>query len=154
MRSEEDLMSLDSDVEELIFDNGVLNSRSFTVLNLTRFVNVKRIVIGDLSFEYVRDVFMNGLTELESVVVGEKSFSEDWGISFKDKDLNHHFYLSNCSSLREIRIGDYSFANYAVFDVSDLPSLEVMEIGNIETDKSYSFSLASLELKGESVHKE
>ena len=40
-------------METIIVDNNGCNDRSFTVLNLTRFVNLKVFEVGDYSFSWV-----------------------------------------------------------------------------------------------------
>ena len=135
MCSEEDLLSLDSHVEELIFDYGVLSDPSFTQLNLTRFVNVKRIVTGEYSLTCVKDLFLIGMHELESVVIGKRNFLAD---GYRN---GYGVYVSDCPKLRELRTGDHSFSEYRIIEIEDLDALEVIDIGY------KGFYYASLELK-------
>ena len=139
MYSLDDLLALDSDVTEVIFNYRLLNSPSFTVLDLSRFHSVRRIEVGHDSFMYVQEVKMIGLSELESVEIGMNSFTQhktDYGY-----DPNRHFYLKNCSRLRELRVRDYSFSDYTVIEIENVDALEVIEVG-IRV-----FNYASLELK-------
>ena len=48
----------------------------------------------------------------------------------------------------ELKIGNHSFEEYSVCEMENLPSLEVIQIGNKNED-SWNFYYASLELKGE-----
>ena len=64
-------------------------------------------------------------------------------------DPNRHFYLKNCERVRELKIGRYSFADYSVCEIENVPSLRVIEMGELNK-KSYSFYYASLELKSDS----
>ncbi|KAK8830246.1 hypothetical protein WA577_005935, partial [Blastocystis sp. JDR] len=59
---------------------------------------------------------------------------------------NSHFCLMDCERLRELKIGCYSFNNCAVCEIENVPSLEVIEMGDLN-EKSYCFCYASLELK-------
>ena len=144
MHSVEELNALDSSVETIIVDNNACNDRSFTVLNLTRFVNLKVFDVGDYSFSYVNEVHMISLPELERVVIGEKSFSQ-----YKDVFYEYpsgEFYLKDCDKLRELRIGVSSFSNYVSCVIEDNARLEVVEMGKLFYWDN-SFYYASLEMK-------
>ena len=149
VHSVEELNALDSTVETIIVDNNSCNDRSFTVLNLTRFVNLRVFEVGDYSFSYVNEVHMIGLPELERVVIGENCFTEEkyryineYGF---DEDLHRHFYLKDCEKLRELRIGSQSFMDYSVCEIENVDSLEVIAMGRLSELSSFFF--ASLELK-------
>ena len=148
MHSVEELNALDSSVESIIVDNSACNDRSFTVLNLTRFVNLKVFEVGDYSFSYVNEVHMIGLPELERVVIGENSFSQCKGFFYEYPSGG--FYLKDCEKLRELRIGSQSFMDYSVCEIENVDSLEVIEMGRLSELSSFFF--ASLELK--SCHNE
>ena len=45
------------------------------------------------------------------------------------RNPNHHFYLKDCERVKELKIGCYSFSNYSVCEIENVPSLEVIEIG-------------------------
>ncbi len=145
MHSVEELNALDSTVETIIVDNNGCNDRSFTVLNLTRFVNLRVFEVGDYSFSYVNEVHMIGLPELERVVIGENSFSQ-----YKDAFDTYpsgEFYVKDCDKLRELRIGESSFINYVSCTIEDNARLEVIAMGKLLRWWSYSFYFASLEMK-------
>ena len=140
----DELNALDSIVESIIVDG--CNDESFTVLNLTRFVNLKVFEVGDYSFYYVNEVRLIGLSKLERVVIGMNSFTKHrntWS-----NDPTRHFYLKNCEKLRELKIGRYSFSDYSLIEIENVNSLELIEIGIVNRD-SYNFFYASLELKSE-----
>ena len=154
MHSIEELNALDSTIETIIVDNNGCNDRSFTVLNLTRFVNLRVFEVGDYSFSYVNEVHMIGLPELERVVIGENCFTKE-KFSYINEydfevDVNRHFYLKDCDKLRELRIGSRSFMDYSVCEIENVDSLEVIEMGRLNEMSSFYF--ASLELK--SCHNE
>ncbi|KAM7455195.1 hypothetical protein BLSTO_04052 [Blastocystis sp. subtype 1] len=149
VHSVEELNALNSTVETIIVDNNACNDHSFTVLNLTRFVNLKVFEVGDYSFSYVNEVHMIGLPELERVVIGENCFTKEKyryiNDDYFDEDPNRHFYLKDCDKLRELRIGSQSFMDYSVCEIESVDSLQVIEMGRLN-DRS-SFFHASLELK-------
>ena len=69
------LNTLNTTVTELIVPSYSLNGASLTVLDLSRFRRLKRIVIGDGCFMYVEELKLIGLKALESVEIGKDCFS-------------------------------------------------------------------------------
>ena len=140
----DELNALDSSVETIIVDNNACGDRSFTVLNLTRFVNLRVFEVGNNCFNSVEEVYMTGLSKLERVVIGENCFTmfrNGWG-----NDPNRHFHLKDCESLRELKMDRYSFSDYSLIEIENVDSLEVIEIGKVNEESS-NFFYASLELK-------
>ena len=147
----DELNALDSSVESIIVESNGCNDESITVLNLTRLVNLRIFEVGNNSFFYVNEVHLAGLSKLERVVIGENSFTKrkrSYG-----NDPNRHFYLKNCERLRELKIGRVSFSDYSLCEISNLPLLEAIEMGEWN-DSSDSFMYASLELKSNCFMKE
>ena len=103
------------------------------------------IEIGAHSMESVRVVRLVGLNVLEKVIVGMHCFTCR---ESEDKQSKCIFTLRDCERLKELRVGRESFTNYPIFDVSNLPSLEVIEMGSMEL-RSSNFYPASLELRSE-----
>ena len=147
------LNALSSTVTEIIVENRCCRDPSFTVLNLTRFTNVRRIVIGHNAFMYVNEVRMIGLNKLESVEIGVNSFTQHKNgvniIPYPD----HHFYLKNCPKLKSLKIGYYSFSDYTVCEIENVDALEEIEMGELGIVSS-NFWHASLELKSILIHSE
>ena len=143
--------TIGSGITELIIPRNSLNDASLTVLDLTRFKRLKRIVIGDECFTYVNEVKLIGLSELVSVVIGEESFTQhknSWG-----NDPNRHFYLKDCPKLKSLKMGRYSFSDYTVIEIENVDALEVIEMGDLN-EVSYNFYWGSLELKSILIHNE
>ena len=111
---------------------------SFTVLNFTRFLFLKRIEIGDNCFRYVREFVIDGLKSLESVKIGIDCFRIDW----KERD-DGICRITNCPNLRQLEIGDDSFYDFKSFELSNVNSLQSIKFGN------RCFDYADLSLKGE-----
>ena len=133
---------MNRNVEMLIVDSNTGNDKSLTVLDLSSFTNLKVFDVGNYSFCYVNEVKLIGYERLERVMIGKYCFR---GSSY---DPNRHFYLKNCERVRELRIGCYSFSDYGVCEIENVPSLEVIEMGNMNV-WSYCFQYASLELKSD-----
>ena len=143
----EDSQLLHSRIEELIVSNNSCNGEEWRLLDLTFIHKLRLFEIGDDCFENVNEVMLTGLNRLERVVIGKNSFTKcksDYG-----NDPNRHFYLKNCERLRELKIGCYSFSDYSVCEIENVPSLEVIEMGELNR-WSFNFCYASLELKSDS----
>ena len=143
--------SLGSGITELTVPSTSLNDASLTVLDLTRFKRLKRIVIGDECFMYVEEVKLIGLSKLESVEIGKNSFTK-----YKNgfgENPNRHFYLKNCPKLKSLKMGRYSFSDYTVCEIENVDALEVIEMGYLN-EESRNFDYASLELKSILIHRE
>ena len=133
-------------VTELVILSNCCNEPKWNVFDVSELKWLKSIEIGDECFENVNEVKLIGMNRLESVVIGQNSFTQcknDWS-----NDPHRHFYLKNCERLRELKIGRYSFSDYSVCEIENVPSLEVIEMGELD-EWSYSFCSASLELKSD-----
>ena len=88
-----------------------------------------------------------GLHALESVVIGKSSFAKcPYDPSKDGKDPSRHFYLSSCERMKVLKIGTCSFMDYSVCVIENLPSLEMVVMGELKA-MSGNFFWASLELK-------
>ena len=142
---------VDSAVTEITVPSDCLNDTSLTVLDLTRFKRLQRIVIGDECFMVVKEVKMIGLSELESVEIRKNSFTQHKNGYGNDPD--RHFYLKDCPKLKSLKMGRYSFSDYTVIEIENVDTLEVIEMGELN-EWSYNFHGASLELKSILIHRE
>ena len=134
-------------MEVMIVDNNACNDKCFTALALSFFSNLKVFEVGDYSFSFVDEVKLIGLNQLERVVIGKNSFTREKNDC--GHDANRHFYLKDCERVRELKIGCYSFSDYSVCEIENVPSLEVIEMGELN-QWSGNFYYASLELKSDS----
>ena len=143
------LNSLNRKASEITIPSNSMKDASLTVLDLSRFRRLKKLVIGDECFMHVNETRLTGLYYLESVEIGMNSFTQH-KYAWYDiaPDPNRHFYLKNCPKLRSLRIGDYSFNDYTVIEIENVDALEVIEMGNVN------FAHASLELKSILIHSE
>ena len=133
-------------VEELVICDESCNGQEWQVFDLSLMFNLLDLKVGDHCFKYVDEVRFHGMKRLERVLIGKSSFVEK---ETRDRCyLNRHFYLKNCESLRELRIGCHSFKDYSVCAMENNPSLEVIEMGELN-ELSFNFYYASLELKSE-----
>ena len=122
-----------------------------TVFDLSVYPKLKTLKIGSDSFEYVEELKLIGLSELESVEIGKNSFTKYKDTYHITADPNRHFYLKNCPKLKSLKMGRYSFSDYSVFEIENVDALEAIEMGDLN-EYSYSFVDASLELKSILIH--
>ena len=139
--------NVSKEVTDLVIPSNCCNEEGFKMFDVSELTCLKRLEIGDRCFENVRDVRLTGLKWLERVVIGEKSFTND-DIRLDSRPLGD-FYLQCCGRLKEVKIGCQSFYDYTTVMIDDLPSLEVIEIGELNK-VSANFDYASeFELEGE-----
>ena len=120
-------------VSDGFFNNGV---PSISIANNQK---LKRIEIGNRCFGKVREFELNGLSELESVVIGQLSFR------ISDLERNDGSYrIVNCPKLKSIQIGYASFNDYHSFELNNLPSLQSIVLGDHCFKWVPSFSLTGL----------
>lgn len=110
-------------------------------------MKLESIEIGDDSFEGVKILKIEGLNKLKSLRIGNNSFTEhrnDYG-----NDKTKSFHIVNCESLEWIKIGKFSFSDFAgEFELKNLNSLQSIQIGKITSD-SFNFYYSSFAVRGE-----
>ena len=149
--SKGDTEGISSSVTHIIVSSNCANDASLIMLDFSRFVSVRRIIVGAGSLMYVDEVKLIGLNDLESVQIGMNSFTKKKNGS--DKDPNRHFYLKDCPKLKSLKMGRYSFSDYTVCEIENVDALGVIEIGDLN-EVSHNFAYASLELKSIVIHSE
>ena len=124
-------------MEVITIGNNMCNGENDRI-DLSKYVNLKNVSIGDDCFFYQDVLNLTGLHSLERVMIGEYSFQKSSG-----NNANRKLYVKNCDALKELKIGRYSFSDYSLIEIENVNSLELIEIGGS------SFYFASLELKSE-----
>ena len=143
-----DLKNANCYVGVIVIASNCCNDSELNVLDLSRFVNLKELKVGDECFENVNEMKLIGLAHLERVVIGEHCFTKEKYSAGNDPD--RHFYLKNCERLRELKMGRGSFSDYSMCEIENVPSLRVIEMGDLN-EWSHNFSHAyKLELKSDS----
>ena len=127
------------------------NAEGLRELDLSGFVNLRELKVGNECFEYVKKVDLYGLRELESVIIGSESFTKEKNVY--GNDPSRHFYLKDCPKLKSLKMGRFSFNDYTLCVIEDMDALEVIEMGGLN-QYSYNFRYASLELKSILIHRE
>ncbi|KAK8826484.1 hypothetical protein WA577_002037 [Blastocystis sp. JDR] len=134
IHSVDELRAMSPSVEVIIVDHNACNEKCFTALVLSLFSNLKVLEVGDHSFSFVEEVELIGLSHLEMVVIGKNSFTGPSRLFLGDNPARH-FHLKNCERLRELKMGCYSFSDYSVCEIENVPSLRLLEVG----DYSFAF---------------
>ena len=141
--------SVNERVKELVIPPNCCNETEWSVFDVSELKWLKSIEIGDDCLANVKEVKLIGMSQLERVVIGKNCFTKrknDAG-----NDPTRHFYLKNCERLRELKIGRCSFSDYSVCEIENVPSLEVIEMGELGGERneeySYCFFCSNLELK-------
>ena len=145
---------LDRTVGVIVVGDKCCNENYHRTFDLSGFVYLKELTIGSKCFKFVNEVKLIGLSELDSVVIGDRCFTQYYNI-FWDivPDPNRHFYLKNCPKLKSLKMGRFSFSDYSVCEIENVDALEVIEIGELN-EESRNFYYASLELKSILIHNE
>ena len=132
-------------VEVITIGNNKCNGADDRI-DLSKYVNLKNVSIGNECFFYQDVLNLTGLHSLERVMIGMNSFTKrEKGYG---NDANRKLYVKNCDALKELKIGGYSFSDYSVIEIENVNSLELIEMGEVN-NRSFNFLFASLELKSE-----
>ena len=142
-----DLSKLMESSNNLIISNGLLNKDDITTFYITNNGDLKRIAIGNDCYGKVRVLNLDGLSELESVVIGQRSFTvekSDYGIIHLEDGTDGSCRIVNCPKLKTIQIGGNSFGDYHSIELNSLPSTQSIEINGFSFYWAPSFSLTGL----------
>ena len=158
-----DLSKLDSSIINLIISHGSCNNESNLIelieLNLNRFVNLESIVIGNDCFGTVQTFQIEGLNRLQSLKIGDNSFTQVKSIDFENdiagslskcRNESKSFHILNCKSLKmiEIEIGVCSLADFGgEFELRNLDNLESIKIGG-SGNVAMNFLYSSFNIRG------
>lgn len=108
-------------------------------MDITLYTQLKKLTVGDNCFAKLGIVGFQGMKTLESVTIGMNSFNGG------DYDPGSVIHIKDCESLKELRIGRYSFSNYSHCIIENANSLEVLVIGDLY-EESLNFQYGSLRL--------
>ena len=91
------------------------NESDFTSLDLSPFHGLGSISISPQSCRYVTSFAINGMKKLESVVIGEGSFT--MCTTIPTISTNNAFIISNCPKLKTIAIASNAFMDWGEFQL-------------------------------------
>ena len=140
-------------VEVLVVKDSCCSDDDISVLDLSGFVNLRELKVGNECFRKVEELKLIGLKCLERVVIGYACFVKYPYSAADGRDDKRHFYLKNCPKLKSLKMGCFSFYDFSVCEIENVDALEEIEMGDLEMNSS-SFYYASLELKSILIHSE
>ena len=139
----EQFESLDICITSLILPNWSCNDVDYIFFDLSRFILLESIEIGNDGFGSIETFMINDLHKLRSLKIGSNSFTQvkyDNIVLGVKSTLNiecnesKSFHILNCESLESIEIGIYSFLDFGgEFELHNLKSLKSIKIGSFET---------------------
>ena len=141
--------SIESSVSSIVLPNWMCNDGDFKLFDLSSFVALESMDIGDNSFSYVESFTIEGLKRLRRLKIGSNSFTQVKGNSLQFSFyLTKSFHILNCESLESVIIGPFSFFDFGgEFKLDGLSSLRSITIGDIKSE-SFNFWANSLEIRG------
>ena len=115
------------------------------------FLILESIKIGNDCFKSVKTFKIDGLNRLKTIKIGKKSFTQvkkgKWN-SNKANNQSKSFHILNCESLESIQIGEYSFGGFGgEFELKNLPQLQSIQIGSVGS-RSRNFYGSSFVIRG------
>ena len=133
-------------IEELIVNDNCGNEKGCPELYLKYLPRLRKLIVGDHCFKNVKWMRMVKLRDLESVVIGRSSFTSD-----EQGPLGsvYHFWLKSCPKLRELRVGDDTFAHCDECLIEGVGLVEVVEMGSNAFLNTPSLELKSILIHGE-----
>ena len=96
-----------------------------SVFDIDCLKGIERLEIGNDCFEKVNRFEIDGLNELETIIIGQNSFFLD---DDDDTREGSSCLIMNCDQLSEINIGDHSFWRYESLELKNLPSLIFIQL--------------------------
>ena len=102
VKCNKDFLSLDEDVEVIEVKNGMCNNEAFEEWEMSEYVRLKELIVGDECFQFVKDLRIVGLNALEKVEIGRQCFCKASGGVFE---------MRNCEKVKSVKIGDGSFVS-------------------------------------------
>ena len=149
----EDSAWLHNHIEELVVGDNCCNGEEWKELDLRCFFLLRELTVGNQCFKNVEVFKCRQLSALERVEVGANSFTLSVVQEDDLSDSNRFFFLDSCPKLRELKIGPFSFVDYALCEIENVDALEVIQIGELELN-SRNFESVSLELRSGRLHNE
>ena len=135
-----------SSISLIDLPNWTCNDIDYTIFDFSRFTLLESIEIGDDCFGSVKTFQIDGLNRLKTIIIGKNSFTQKK--NWNGKNESKSFHILNCESLKSIRIGRFSFSDFAGdFELKNLPQLQSIQIGTIGRD-SFNFSHSSFVIRG------
>ena len=144
---------MSSSISSFILPDWTCNDMYYTILDISRFLNLESIQVGNNCFGSVQTFKIDGLNRLKTIKIGSNSFTQMKGEYNREYEKAHNqsksFHILNCESLESIEIGNRSFSDFAgEFELKNLPSLQSIQIGSPKDLWSDNFFCSSCVIRG------
>ena len=91
---------------------------------------LQSVKLGDYAFQYTKSFEMSNLTSLQSIEFGQRCFY--WAPSFSLIGIHEWMWWQiGFPQLQFVRLGNRAFASTKSFEISNLTSLQSIEIGDV-----------------------
>ena len=140
----EELRNLSNVISYLCVGDNSCNDDDLTELELNRFSQLKVLYVGDHCFKNVKHLVIDGLNQLETIMIGKGSFTLAGTTKPKRSKITRSFQMTSCTRLISMKIGQYSFSDYNRLIMKELECLKSITIGSERNrEKSYCFYYTS-----------
>ena len=132
LRSSNCFRTLTSLLEELVFETGSIKNNLTIASFLTILTSLQRLVVKDSCFQTTYRFALSFLPVLQSVEIGMNCGSAI-SVGKRHQSL---FQVDHCPLLQSLTIGPKSFSDYQSFSLVALPALKRLLVGINETGKN------------------
>ena len=115
IRGEKDYYSMQKGIHTILTEANVCNNGSITTWSFASYPQLRELSVGPQSFRCVGSLRLDGMMQLESVVIGEGSFT--MGSTIPATSTNNAFVISNCPKLITIAIASNAFMDWGEFQL-------------------------------------
>ena len=112
---EDDYYSMQKGIHTILTEANVCNNGSINAWSFTSYPQLRELSVGPQSFRCVGSLRLGGMMQLESVVIGEGSFTMCSAIPAIS--TNNAFIISNCPKLKTIAIASNAFMDWGEFQL-------------------------------------
>ena len=115
IRDEDDFYSVQKGIHTILTEANVCNNGSINAWSFTSYPQLRELSVGPQSFRCVGSLRLGGMMQLESVVIGEGSFTMCSAIP--TISTNNAFVITNCPKLKTIAIASNAFLDWGEFQL-------------------------------------
>ena len=115
IRDEGDFYSMQKGIHTILTEANVCNNGSINAWSFTSYPQLRELSVGPQSFRCVGSLRLGGMMQLESVVIGEGSFTMCSAIP--TISTNNAFVITNCPKLKTIAIASNAFMDWGEFQL-------------------------------------
>ena len=115
IRGEKDYHSVHKGIHTILTEANVCNNGSINAWSPTSYPQLRELSVGPQSFRCVGSLRLDGMMQLESVVIGEGSFT--MCSTIPAISTNNAFIITNCPKLKTIAIASNAFMDWGEFQL-------------------------------------